>query len=103
MLRKAANGFRTIVVSSNAHELANENSMRAALESNLDPEKYSPWGSYAISKAANILFANELQRRFDVAGIRASAVSLHPGGVNTELGRYLTQGVKGAEEGEGVP
>eukprot|EP00747_Dinoflagellata_sp_TGD_P206784 gnl/TRDRNA2_/TRDRNA2_80443_c0_seq1.p1 gnl/TRDRNA2_/TRDRNA2_80443_c0~~gnl/TRDRNA2_/TRDRNA2_80443_c0_seq1.p1 ORF type:complete len:505 (+),score=92.52 gnl/TRDRNA2_/TRDRNA2_80443_c0_seq1:75-1589(+) len=110
VLRKAANGFRIVLVSSEAHRFASEESVNAALDSNLDPkvwptlaqvdsEGYSQWGAYGLSKAANVLFANELQRRFDAAGIRASAVSLHPGGVGTGLKRYLVQGVEEAEQG----
>lgn len=87
-LQKAANGFRIITVSSEAHRAATEQSLKDALEKNLDPE-YTQWGNYGLSKAANILFANELQRRFDAAGIKGSAISLHPGGVDTDLLRYV--------------
>jgi NAD(P)-dependent dehydrogenase (short-subunit alcohol dehydrogenase family) len=97
-LKKAANGFRIVSVSSSGHRIANEKSLKDALSSDLDP-KYSQWGSYGLSKAANILFTNELQRRFDAAGVSASAVSLHPGVVGTNLGRYLTQDVETAEAG----
>ena len=39
----------------------------------------------------NILFTQELQRRADASGDGTwlTAVSLHPGAVNTDLGRYL--------------
>eukprot|EP00746_Dinoflagellata_sp_MGD_P075181 gnl/MRDRNA2_/MRDRNA2_30278_c0_seq1.p1 gnl/MRDRNA2_/MRDRNA2_30278_c0~~gnl/MRDRNA2_/MRDRNA2_30278_c0_seq1.p1 ORF type:complete len:471 (-),score=104.46 gnl/MRDRNA2_/MRDRNA2_30278_c0_seq1:247-1659(-) len=99
VLRKAADGFRIITVSSEAHKFATEGSMKAALDSNLDPPEYSQWGNYGLSKAANVLFAKELQRRFDDAGIRASAVTLHPGAVQTDLARYLIQGTEAAENG----
>ena len=46
-----------------------------------------------------MLFADELQRRFDAAGVRASAVSLHPGAVATDLARYLVSGTEAAEAG----
>jgi NAD(P)-dependent dehydrogenase (short-subunit alcohol dehydrogenase family) len=98
-LQKSADGFRVISVSSSAHRLINEQSMKAALDSNLDLREYSQWGNYGLSKAANVLFANELQRRIDAAGVRASAVSLHPGVVNTELARYFVQDVESAEAG----
>jgi retinol dehydrogenase-14 len=98
-LQKAANGFRVVSVSSSAHRLANERSINDALNSNLDPKEYSAWGNYGLSKAANVLFANELQRRFDAAGVRASAVSLHPGVVNTDLFRYFVQDKESAEAG----
>eukprot|EP00746_Dinoflagellata_sp_MGD_P115642 gnl/MRDRNA2_/MRDRNA2_51684_c0_seq1.p1 gnl/MRDRNA2_/MRDRNA2_51684_c0~~gnl/MRDRNA2_/MRDRNA2_51684_c0_seq1.p1 ORF type:complete len:487 (+),score=66.70 gnl/MRDRNA2_/MRDRNA2_51684_c0_seq1:91-1551(+) len=98
-LQKATNGFRIIMVSSDNHKFANEDSMRSALDQNLDPSNYSQWGAYGISKAANILFAKELQRRFDDAGIHASAVALNPGGVRTDLLRYLIQGTEAVESG----
>ena len=50
-------------------------------------------GAYGLSKAANVLFTVELQRRLDVAGVSGSAVSLHPGVVQTDLGRYIVGGV----------
>lgn len=100
-LRKAANGFRVIVLSSSAHQIPTKDSMSTALASNLDPKEYGfgGWPAYGISKAANVLFADELQRRFDKAGIKGSAVSMHPGAVQTDLARYLVQGVEKAEAG----
>lgn len=99
-LKNATNGFRVISVSSSGHQLANEASMKKALDSNLDPSDYTPWGNYGISKAANVLFTKELQDRFVEAGLHASAVCLHPGVVNTELGRYQFQDVDAAVSGE---
>jgi NAD(P)-dependent dehydrogenase (short-subunit alcohol dehydrogenase family) len=54
--------------------------MSAAVDASLDPADYSPWGNYALSKAANVLFTKELQRRMTQAGVKGSAVALHPGG-----------------------
>lgn len=51
--------------------------------------EYGPWKAYGQSKLANILFTQELQRRCEMAGKEWTAVSLHPGAVNTDLGRYL--------------
>ena len=48
-------------------------------------------------QAANVLFTVELQRRLDAAGVRASAVALHPGLAQTDLSRYVIGGV-GAED-----
>jgi NAD(P)-dependent dehydrogenase (short-subunit alcohol dehydrogenase family) len=58
---------------------------------NLNGEKkYGPWSSYGISKLANILFTQELQRRGDAAGESwLTTVTLHPGAVATDLGRNL--------------
>jgi NAD(P)-dependent dehydrogenase (short-subunit alcohol dehydrogenase family) len=49
---------------------------------------YTEFGAYGRSKTANILFAVEFDRRHRDRGIRATAV--HPGAIQTELGRYLT-------------
>lgn len=49
--------------------------------------RYSSLGNYGISKLSNVLFAAELNRRM-FASHRLAAVSLHPGVIPTELGRY---------------
>jgi len=49
---------------------------------------YDPWVAYGRSKTANVLFAVALDRRLRERGVRACAV--HPGGIQTELGRHLT-------------
>lgn len=49
---------------------------------------YTEFGAYGRSKTANILFAVEFDRRHKAEGIRAAAV--HPGGIQTELGRHMT-------------
>lgn len=43
---------------------------------------------YGLSKLANVLFANELQRRFDAEDLSALALSVHPGTVSTS--KYKT-------------
>jgi NAD(P)-dependent dehydrogenase (short-subunit alcohol dehydrogenase family) len=50
---------------------------------------YDPWESYGHSKTANILFTVALEARFAVRGIHAYAV--HPGGIQTNLGRHMTE------------
>ena len=50
---------------------------------------YDPWASYGQSKTANVLFSVGLEQRFAVLGIHAYAV--HPGGIETNLGRHMTQ------------
>jgi NAD(P)-dependent dehydrogenase (short-subunit alcohol dehydrogenase family) len=53
---------------------------------NLNAEKgYDPGGAYAQSKLANVLFAYELQRRFESAGVDAIAAAVHPGWTATNL------------------
>jgi len=49
---------------------------------------YDPWVAYGRAKTANVLFAVALDRRLRDRGVRACAV--HPGGIQTELGRHLT-------------
>jgi NAD(P)-dependent dehydrogenase (short-subunit alcohol dehydrogenase family) len=49
-------------------------------------ESYGKWEAYAQSKLANILFAYELQRRLDAAGIGDTrSVACHPGYADTAL------------------
>ncbi|GAB0116022.1 SDR family NAD(P)-dependent oxidoreductase [Acidisoma sp. 7E03] len=54
---------------------------------NFEHTEYTPFGAYGRSKTANILFAVEFDRRHRDRGVRAVAV--HPGGIQTELGRHL--------------
>ncbi|MFF2524765.1 oxidoreductase [Streptomyces liangshanensis] len=56
-----------------------------------DPQsvkRYRPMGSYARSKLANILFAQELQRRADAAGVPLTSVVVHPGSAFTGLQQH---------------
>jgi NAD(P)-dependent dehydrogenase (short-subunit alcohol dehydrogenase family) len=55
---------------------------------NFNQRPYNKWEAYGQSKSANSLFAVELDRRGQEHGIRAFAV--HPGGILTDLARYLT-------------
>src|SRR5687768_1110333 len=50
---------------------------------------YDPWVAYGRAKTANVLFAVEFDRRHRGRGVRAAAV--HPGGIQTELGRHMTE------------
>ncbi len=42
-------------------------------------KKYAPWGAYAQSKLANLLFAYELQRQLSATGSSLISVGCHPG------------------------
>ena len=53
---------------------------------NFEKRPYSKIAAYGQSKLANILFAKELHNKVKDLGITSYA--LHPGSVNTELGRY---------------
>lgn len=55
---------------------------------NFDRTPYAEFVAYGRSKTANILFAVEFDRRHKADGVRATAI--HPGGIQTELGRYMT-------------
>lgn len=49
-------------------------------------DSYGKWGAYAQSKLANLLFAYELQRRLEDAGIAdTTSVACHPGYADTSL------------------
>jgi NAD(P)-dependent dehydrogenase (short-subunit alcohol dehydrogenase family) len=56
---------------------------------NFTHRAYDPWSSYGQSKTANVLFSVGLEQRYAVLGIHAYAV--HPGGIETNLGRHMTQ------------
>lgn len=92
-----AGTFRIVCVSSDASKLASASGIDAALAEDLDPAAYSAWGNYALSKAFNVLFASELQRRLDARGLPASAVALHPGMVQTDLARFVIGGSAAAD------
>ena len=55
---------------------------------NFEHTPYTEFGAYGRSKTANVLFAVEFDRRHKTRGVRATA--LHPGGIQTELGRHMT-------------
>lgn len=55
---------------------------------NFRDREYHKWLSYGQSKTANILFTVGLQNRFGHKGI--TAVAVHPGGIQTNLGRHMT-------------
>jgi NAD(P)-dependent dehydrogenase (short-subunit alcohol dehydrogenase family) len=49
------------------------------------PGRYGPWSAYGRSKLANLLFAAELQRRFDAVDAPAASLAAHPGLSHTDL------------------
>jgi NAD(P)-dependent dehydrogenase (short-subunit alcohol dehydrogenase family) len=51
---------------------------------------YEPFVAYGRAKTANILFAVAFDQRHRARGVRAAAV--HPGGIQTELGRHMDAG-----------
>jgi NAD(P)-dependent dehydrogenase (short-subunit alcohol dehydrogenase family) len=76
-------GGRLINLSSSGHRFSNVN----LEDPNFERTPYDPFVAYGRSKTANILFAVAFDQRHQARGIRAAAV--HPGGIQTELGRYV--------------
>jgi NAD(P)-dependent dehydrogenase (short-subunit alcohol dehydrogenase family) len=79
-------GGRLINLSSAGHRYSNVD----LEDPNFERTPYEPFVAYGRSKTANILFAVEFDRRHRERGVRAAAV--HPGGIQTELGRYAEPG-----------
>jgi len=77
-------GARLVNLSSAGHRFADVD----LDDPNFERTPYAEFVAYGRSKTANILFAVEFDRRYRGKGIRATAV--HPGGIQTELGRYMT-------------
>jgi len=77
-------GSRLVNLSSAGHRFSDVN----LDDPNFERTPYDPFAAYGRSKTANILFAVEFDRRHKGEGVRATAV--HPGGIQTELGRHMT-------------
>lgn len=77
-------GGRVVVLSSAGHRFSDVD----LEDPNFEHTPYTEFGAYGRSKTANALFALELDRRLKSRGIRAASV--HPGGIQTELGRHMT-------------
>src|SRR5882724_4233674 len=80
------NGSRLINLSSAGHRYSNVD----LNDPNFERTPYEPFVAYGRSKTANILFAVAFDKRHRDRGVRAAAV--HPGGIKTELGRYVEPG-----------
>ena len=76
-------GGRLINLSSAGHRFSNVD----LEDPNFERTPYEPFIAYGRSKTANILFAVAFDKRHRGRGVRAAAV--HPGGIQTELGRHL--------------
>ena len=77
-------GGRVIVLSSAGHQMSDVD----LDDPNFERGEYRAFTAYGRSKTANILYAVALDRRLKGRGMRAAA--LHPGGIQTELGRHMT-------------
>jgi NAD(P)-dependent dehydrogenase (short-subunit alcohol dehydrogenase family) len=86
-LRRAlasAGGARIVSVSSSGH-------LRSPVvfdDIHFREREYEPWAAYGQSKTANVLFAVEATKRWAADGITVNA--LMPGGIRTNLQRYVT-------------
>jgi NAD(P)-dependent dehydrogenase (short-subunit alcohol dehydrogenase family) len=76
-------GGRLINLSSSGHRFSNVD----LDDPNFERTPYEPFVAYGRSKTANILFTVAFDRRHRERGVRAAAV--HPGGIQTELGRHM--------------
>lgn len=87
---------RVVTQSSGLHERGDVDfdRIRPRDERDGNPERgYDEWAAYGQSKLANVLFARELQRRLDDAGVAGvTSVAVHPGWAATNLQR------RGAEQ-----
>ena len=81
-------GSRLVNLSSAGHRFSDVN----LDDPNFERTPYTEFGAYGRSKTANVLFAVEFDRRHKNEGVRATAV--HPGVIQTELGRYMTPEIR---------
>ncbi|CAM9303501.1 unnamed protein product, partial [Hapterophycus canaliculatus] len=82
-----ADGGRIVFLSSALHEKATMDWENVNYEK---PATYVPFEAYGRSKLANVLDAQEFAKR--LAGRRINTYALHPGVVNTDLFRNLSDG-----------
>lgn len=81
-----APGGRLVNVASSGHRFADVD----LDDPNFERTPYDPMVAYGRSKTANILFAVAFDRQHRNRGVRAAAI--HPGGIQTELGRHIGAG-----------
>ncbi len=84
LVRAAGEGARVVALSSLAHKRGSFHSE----DPHFERRDYEKWEAYGQAKTANALFAVHLDALAQKYGIRA--FSVHPGGIQTNLGRYLT-------------
>lgn len=77
-------GSRIVTLSSAGHQISDVD----IEDPNFERTPYQAFAAYGRSKTANILYAVALDNRLKGRGVRAT--SIHPGGIQTELGRHLT-------------
>ena len=77
-------GGRFVALSSAGHRFSDVD----LDDPNFERTPYTEFGAYGRSKTANALFAVGFDARHRARGVRGVAV--HPGGIQTELGRHMT-------------
>ncbi len=87
---KAAGNARVVSLSSIGHRISPVDMD----DPNFERTEYNKWLSYGRAKSANALFAIGLDQRGAAHGVRAFAV--HPGGIMTDLQRYMPEEEKRA-------
>lgn len=87
---KAAGGARVVSLSSIGHRISPPD----LDDPNFEKTEYHKWVAYGRAKSANSLFAIGLDKRGIAHGVRAFAV--HPGGIMTDLQRYMPEEEKRA-------
>jgi NAD(P)-dependent dehydrogenase (short-subunit alcohol dehydrogenase family) len=71
---------RVVTVSSGAHRIG-----KIDFDDLQGERRYRRWARYGQSKLANLLFARELQRRAEAAGLPLRSLAAHPGYAATNL------------------
>ena len=89
-LVEAAPQGRVVVLSSWGYNWAPESGIE--FDNLSGEENYEPNRAYGQSKLANGLFSLELARRLEGTGTTSNSV--HPGIINTELGRHMSRGMR---------
>jgi NAD(P)-dependent dehydrogenase (short-subunit alcohol dehydrogenase family) len=82
----ATPGARVVTISSNAHQRGEMDFDDLGFQNGLT---YDRSAAYNRSKLANLLFTEELQRRFSESGADVIAVAAHPGVSSTHLADHL--------------
>jgi NAD(P)-dependent dehydrogenase (short-subunit alcohol dehydrogenase family) len=96
---EAAPAGRIVVVSSMGYTLAPKGGIQ--FDNLSGASGYKPFKAYGQTKLANILFSNELTRRYfsDADGGKGlTSNAIHPGMVGTNLGRYMTGKMRDPDE-----
>lgn len=75
---------RVVVVSSAGHRMGDVD----LDDVDFRHREYDPFVAYGAAKTCNVLHSVGIDERWRDRGVRAFAV--HPGGIHTELGRYMT-------------